>query len=1643
MISTYKYTISLLFLLFSLYAISQCPAGPSSSCNGSGSALNLYWVGTDANNNGDWNSPCSWRVGHTGGVEPCQAPRSIDNVFFTSGSFFSGSGAATITINTQARCNNFFVGSSVNSLANAPTFALSNPGFLEIYGSFQLQPNLNWNTVEGYYSGSELFFKSTNTGNTIETAGHTLGSVVVDGVGGEWKLQDDFNAGCFLFLFGEWNTSDGTTVHDMNLKTFSSHISGTSTNTNRILRLNSSTITISGTNSAQNRYNPYNTWQTPGAWESYNSTMSNTGFMAGNSKIIFTATNPFVHLGALTYNVINHTGGGRFYDHFGSDPCVIDTLETNGYFYFHQAHNMNVMKITSVGREHNFFHHQTINTDFIVTGDPCNPTKLRSEYNRVLTMPASVSADPMTGFIIENLRCNDGTGSHNVIGFGSGNTTGWNITPVAARDLYWVGNTNDRWTEPTNWSTSPTGTPLLTAADCPPLQTDNVFFTSMANGKTCRINATAKCNNMTWTITASTTFSGSSPMNIYGNLQLDSDINFTTTSTFNMYGDNSNTVFSAGKKFNWIYWRDRSQYTLLDDLNFNYTYHYQHNSFNSGGYSLTGRRITFRGGGTTNYSNSTITLSDSRPWYMAGSQNNVIYSTSSNVTFTSTNSNIVISGWGGHTHLPNFTLQNASSKLLIQDHLKNRNITFDGNVNLNGEARFYADWGTGTTDGNVQSVTVNGDLTFNSGKTYEFGINNKLTVTGTTNSLAACFSSPITIKGINGNPFTTDLQGPLNFGFTLVGNSNSLASHTVNNCSDLGGNTNWIFNPPPTVYTYYWRALNGSGGTIYSNPWNTAGHWTTNPADVEGNSACIPGPYDNVVFDNKSFSGGTSNIAINSTISCNDITATATNVNLTNTGRLMVNGNVSSDGTMATNSFTGKWDFIANTAGKTIDFGGTTLGSDITFVNTSGSWTVINNKLATTKDLYINGGTVNTNGMDIIARRFNSSNTGVRTINLGTSNVTLTGSGNFQNIGDPANTYTWNTKNTTNLTFNAGTSTINISSSSNPILYSNPLNFYHLNFTSTSSVVNSSPMIISTGLQTEYMRFDCSARIYGSHNYDTLEFTAGNVYKLEAGSTQTLNAPNGKLIATGSPGNEIAIKSLTTGNPATFHKLNTGGSMLSFCFDYISVEDNIASSDDPAFSFFTGVNSNNISAGGIWDFTRPLVFSSSINARADIVTCPGAKEDMIWDLVGTGPYIVQYNINGGATTTVTVPNSATTFTVPASHYSDATYTITSFAADNCGVAAAGTIIDANILYDVPNVADIAQSGDRKSCFLNNDNTLVHFQDELYAPQRIIASIKDDVAGIGLGNTLVKVTIDPAVQFFYVPPHFNFPYLQRRFGITPTNQELATIRLYFTQAELTALSTAYGSVLSINDLDITKFSNNNMDFTGGATLMTITGRGTVPPTVTTTSNVYYLEFQTSSFSHFVIHPQYGGPLPIQLLSFDATPVNNTVELTWETATETNTSYFEILKSNDTQNWELVGKLQAAGNSTTPLKYQLTDNNPIEGTSYYKLIQYDMDGENEEFGPRVVEFKKEVLNSVYPNPANDVLFVNFYLNNDADNVSIVFYNSLGQVIKTVQASGYQGANNLEIETSGLSTGLYTVRIISDNKTISNNIPLIIEK
>jgi hypothetical protein len=91
------------------------------------------------------------------------------------------------------------------------------------------------------------------------------------------------------------------------------------------------------------------------------------------------------------------------------------------------------------------------------------------------------------------------------------------------------------------------------------------------------------------------------------------------------------------------------------------------------------------------------------------------------------------------------------------------------------------------------------------------------------------------------------------------------------------------------------------------------------------------------------------------------------------------------------------------------------------------------------------------------------------------------------------------------------------------------------------------------------------------------------------------------------------------------------------------------------------------------------------------------------------------------------------------------------------------------------------------------------------------------------------------------------------------------------------------------------------------------------------------------------------LPVELSTFNGVNQGKNNHLYWITATEQNTSHFNLQKSRDGETWTTITTLNAAGNSTNQIDYDVTDYNVEPIVNYYRLQQYDLDGVFETYGP----------------------------------------------------------------------------------------------
>lgn len=188
----------------------------------------------------------------------------------------------------------------------------------------------------------------------------------------------------------------------------------------------------------------------------------------------------------------------------------------------------------------------------------------------------------------------------------------------------------------------------------------------------------------------------------------------------------------------------------------------------------------------------------------------------------------------------------------------------------------------------------------------------------------------------------------------------------------------------------------------------------------------------------------------------------------------------------------------------------------------------------------------------------------------------------------------------------------------------------------------------------------------------------------------------------------------------------------------------------------------------------------------------------------------------------------------------------------------------------------------------------------------------------------------------------------------------------------------------------------------------------------------LNFNYRNFNG-TIHYTLGTPLPVSLHSFYATPISNTVRLNWLTNTEENSDYFEVKRSVDGLEWLPIGVVSAAGNSSEKISYEFFDDKPNMGKNYYKLIQFDINGDTKEYPIRVIDLSQIELssNKVYPNPSSELLMISGS-KDDFSQITITDFS--GKNVDSLIPIEYN-SYGIKCDISKLEPGLYIISIAGE--------------
>jgi Secretion system C-terminal sorting domain len=1270
----------------------------------------------------------------------------------------------------------------------------------------------------------------------------------------------------------------------------------------------------------------------------------------------------------------------------------------------------------------------------------------------------------------------------------------------ASRDFYFRDGGNQDWHTVANWQTF--NGSVFSAATCLPDVMDNVFFDNLSfpnANKRVKVDSFsgAVCNNMTWlpSVAVGSFLDMGGILTVFGTLRLHANMGTTTHNPgyqepyLLLAGNTADSLICNTVPIN-IYTRliFNADYLFFDDVVFNT--------------AITARLYT-----KITAKNINITTRNIFYHHRLDFDNVQLYSTNNAwwAIYMDDWSNFSLRDYKGNTTY-HFQATNGMSRLAHGDYpnvvvYPDVQLAFYYYIRVEGDLTLQtgslANFGYNSpfqTQCELHIVgdmaAYNGNLNMDAGAQLIFPsqtASNKIVVSGDINVNGNC-AQLATIKTVDGNSLLGGINvlgsQNINFGYIQGMKNVSLAPNTTLNASnsvDGGNNPGWNFGATAPSQTFYWRARNGTTNNFVGN-WSDPRYWTTTQAKVDGDNACIPGINDDVVFDNMSFIAGSNDCRLGTGQQgyCRNITFLADaklsagqgDINGTR-GNLDIKGSL----TLFTNAtnflYYGDINFVG--AGDIRSNGTPIVARQVNFRNPAGVWNMrdamhLDNSSipASSYDRrwtgYFNheSGTFNTNDFPLtISSYFQSTGTQTRTLNFGNSII--------RHKCDAWYYYYWRSAvwevNNTGLTMNFGANARLIFEESNTYTFSDTRpEFYMANFNypNVSFTDVDHEYRIFGNANYRYLEMQTTSYFDGNNSMDSLRLEGGYFYRFKGASVQTLNAPHGKIISNGTGSAFVNIES-SNATSFTLRKLYGAA----FCVDFVKVKNSIGLREPilanvpaayqvmhPFLEFQTGINSDNIggTATGIWAFSLPPLVSPQYTGSPLANLCRiGTINYIPITLTGTSPYRLDYtwvdNASGSGGNGFTVVdddnNPSTPFVYSLSVSSSAsliTYTLNS-RTSRCGEFTPNNYDNITVSVPAPNVlVSVNRSG---ACTFNNEVEWLTLIDNVQ--RKPIVSLQDmvNVADVSaLGNVSTDVYFDATVQT-YNHLGINYPYLQRRWTISPTNNGQANVRLYFTQAELNALAAANtyvgsytGTLNPATDLQVFKFSGNAVGVGAltiiSPTLVPITGAVATP--FSSSTNIYCLEFPVSSFSHFIIVPTTTALLPLDLLSFDVKSQDQkTVDVSWSVNADNQVLSYEVQRSANAVEAQTVGTVTA----TSSQNYSLNDAQPLSGVSYYRIKELKRDGTFAFSDWKSVEIRRVQIMEVFPVPAKDQLNIRVRTYN-SNRVYTKIYDNFGRMV--VQQSHTVQPETMELlnlNTDRLANGIYTLQCVDAQGAVSSQV------
>lgn len=217
---------------------------------------------------------------------------------------------------------------------------------------------------------------------------------------------------------------------------------------------------------------------------------------------------------------------------------------------------------------------------------------------------------------------------------------------------------------------------------------------------------------------------------------------------------------------------------------------------------------------------------------------------------------------------------------------------------------------------------------------------------------------------------------------------------------------------------------------------------------------------------------------------------------------------------------------------------------------------------------------------------------------------------------------------------------------------------------------------------------------------------------------------------------------------------------------------------------------------------------------------------------------------------------------------------------------------------------------------------------------------------------------------------------------------------------------------------------------GVAVSTATGNQSGPVAVPSINGAYIISWRdsrggTTNGEIYAARLQSTGVLPLRSIQLTAIGKASSIDVSWNTIGEENTSHFIVEKSSDGVNFSTLGSVKANGSGNG--KYAFEDIKPVKGANYYRIRAVDIDQRYSYSTIVSAQFSAspKISLAVYPNPAQGK--VNLQITNFAKGDYMVSITDLaGRRVMVKKISVETGFSSVPLSIENLGKGVYVLKL-----------------